>query len=320
MKLFNYIILIIFCSITTNCFSQTIELKKNIENYPKAETDSLLKNLCENLRETYFDEKKSKILQTLLMSKLKSGEFYNLTVDTMTKKITTILRTEANDIHFYLGYKNKDVNNNIVEKKKKYFNGGFVEVKLLEHNIGYIKWIRGVADDEAFEKIASAFTFLKGCEYLIIDVTHNPGGDGRSNGFINQHLFQYNDYQNLLLKKCKGESDWHQSEVPYNYSPAPKFFEIPLYIIVSKNTGSSAEYFAFISQEMQRATILGETTAGAGNPVTMKSFDDFFAYIPICEIKTTEGKSIEGKGVIPDVKLSSTDWVKETIDYILSKR
>ena len=320
MKYLKIIPLAILLVTTINSYSQTAELKTVALNYTKTETDSLLQNLCKNLKETYFNNEKSEMLQKTLMTKLKSGDFYNLPVDTITKKITELLRTKANDIHFYLGHKNKDEKSNIGEKKKENFNGGFVEVKLLEHNIGYIKWIKGVANDEAFEKIASAFTFLKGCEYLIIDITHNPGGDGRSNGFINQHLFKENDYQNLLLKKCKGESDWHQSEVPYNYSPAPKFFEIPLYILVSKKTGSSAEYFAFIAQEMGRATILGETTAGAGNPVTMKSFGDFFAYIPICEIKTTDGKSIEGKGVIPNVKLSSTDWIKETINYILSKK
>ena len=176
-------------------------------------------------------------------------------------------------------------------------------MKILDNNIGYVKWNRCIASDEALKKIKSALVFLEGCDYLIFDISINGGGDGRSNGFINQHLYANSEYQNLLVKRCKGEKEWHQSEVPYNYSDGPKFYDAPIYIITSKETGSAAEYFAFISQEMKRATILGEKTTGAGNPVTMVTIGDFYMYVPICEIKTIEGKSIEAKGVIPDIKI-----------------
>ncbi|RYF96181.1 MAG: hypothetical protein EOO02_22480, partial [Chitinophagaceae bacterium] len=92
-----------------------------------------------------------------------------------------------------------------------------------------------------------------------------------------------------------------------------------VFIMVSDRTASAAEYFAFIAQEMKRATILGAKTAGAGNPVTMVNFDNYFAYIPICQITTKSGKSIEGVGVMPDVQLTE-NRLEETINYILGKR
>lgn len=294
------------------CFSLFAQDKKQLTN---RETDALIEQLSANLRQTYFDAEKAKELGSLLKQKLKKNEFYNIPSDSLTKKLTVFLREKTNDIHFYVGQHVPEE-----ERQKEYFNGGFTEVKIMEHNIGYIKWDRCIADDEAFKKIKSALVFLEGVDYLIIDIANNPGGDGRSSGFINQHFYEDPAYQNLLLKKCVGETSWHQSEVPYNYSDGPKFYSTPLYIITSGNTGSAAEYFAFIAQEMKRATILGETTAGAGNPITMATMGDFFAYIPICEIKTQDGKSIEAKGVIPDVQLSSDNRVNETIKYIISQK
>lgn len=228
-----------------------------------------------------------------------------------------LLRNQTNDIHFYIGKSNPDVEKDpIKELPKQNFNGGFTEVKILENNIGYIKWDRCIANDEAFRKIKSALVFLEGVDKLIIDISENPGGDGRSGNFINYHLYENPSYQSLLMKRCVGEENWYQSEVAYNYSDAPKFFDIPLYIITSKNTGSASEYFAFTAQEMQRATIIGKTTAGAGNPVTMVTMGDYFMYVPVCEIVTYEGKSIEAKGVIPDIELISNDLLNETLNYI----
>lgn len=307
MKTSILITFLVFSSI-----SIVAQEKKQLTN---TETDALINQLAANLQQTYFDTEKAKELSTVLKQKLKKKELYNIPCDSLTKKLTLLLREKTNDIHFYVGQHVPEK-----EQPKQYFNGGFTEVKIMGHNIGYIKWERCIADDEAFKKIKSALVFLEGVDYLIIDISTNPGGDGRSGGFINQHLYEDLAYQNLLLKKCVGETSWYQSEVPYNYSDAPKFYSTPLYIITSRNTGSAAEYFAFIGQETKRATILGATTAGAGNPVTMVTIGNFFVYIPICEIKTQEGKSIEAKGVVPDVQLSSDNWLNETIEYIISQK
>lgn len=283
----------------------------------KTKTDKLVNEIAINLEQNYFNNEKAKELSSLLKSKLKKNEFYFLTGDSLTKKLTLFLREQTNDIHFYIGKSKPNIENDpLKEMPKQNFNGGFKEVRILENNIGYVKWDRCIASDEAFRKIKSAFVFLEGVNKLIIDISENPGGDGRSGGFINHHLYEDAGYQELLVKKCVGDENWYQSEVAYNYSDAPKFFDTPLYIITSKNTGSASEYFAFTAQEMKRATVLGKTTAGAGNPVTMVSMGDYFMYVPVCEIVTFEGKSIEAKGVVPDVELTSDDWLNETLDYI----
>jgi hypothetical protein len=291
------------------------------------ETDSLVIHYCAVLKDYYFDKPKAKEIEKVLLKKLKSKEFYGLPAPLLTNHLSLLLRDLTKDLHFYVGIQDPapqqsdetTATDPVPQEESVNHPSGFTEVKLLENNIGYIKWTEFIADDHSFKKFIAALTFLEGCDFLIFDISNCPGGDGRMGGFVNRHLYETDDYQNILLKKCAGEDEWHQSEVPYHYTNGPTFYHVPVFIITSKNTGSAAEYFALIAQETKRAVILGETTAGAGNPVIMIPFDSYFAYVPVCEIKTQSGKSIEGKGVVPDVLLKSDNWLEETQNYILKK-
>jgi C-terminal processing protease CtpA/Prc len=225
----------------------------------------------------------------------------------------------TNDNHFYVGVNNSgpaaDIEQ-VTNPAHEYKNGGFEEVKMINNHIGYIKWNDFMGDDGGFQKAVVALQFIQGCKFLIFDLSDCPGGDGRIGAFVNRHLFEGNDYQDLLRKKCSGETAWHASEVPYNYSNGPKLYNIPVFVIVSKRTASAAEYFALIIKEMKRGIVLGDTTGGAGNPSVVVTFGNYFAQIPVCEIQTKDGQSIEGKGVTPNVKLQTDNWLDETVKYI----
>ncbi|WP_449436199.1 S41 family peptidase [Pedobacter steynii] len=172
------------------------------------------------------------------------------------------------------------------------------------------------------KQIREVLDSLSDCKILVFDISDNPGGDGASSAFINQFLYRAKDYQTLLQKKCNNEKDWHQSEVIFDYSGGPIFFDVPIYIITSNKTFSAAEYFAFTAKKMKRAIILGETTAGAGNPGTStgialaNSDIVFWMFIPNCQIRTSDGDFIEGKGVKPDVKFEGKNLVFEALEYI----
>lgn len=285
----------------------------------KSETDSLIINYCRVLNETYFNKPIAQQISDSLKRKLKKGEFYNVTQ--LIDRLSNLIREITKDNHFYIG-SNKRANNTNESKEVipaaevENKNGGFAEVKILEENIGYIKKSEFIADDYAFQKAIAALQFVEGSKCLIFDLSKCPGGDGRMGGFLNCHLFEDTDYQHLLLKRCTGDKVWRQSEVPYNYSNAPKFYNVPVYVIVSNQTASAAEYFALTIKEMGRGVITGNTTAGAGNTTIIVPFGDYFAYIPICEIETKDGQSIEGKGVKPNIVLKANDLLKGTVDAI----
>ncbi|UZW59114.1 S41 family peptidase [Lysobacter enzymogenes] len=288
--------------------------------------ESLPDFVCGALEKIYFDPVKAKALCKAARETGKSPEFVQAAPADQARQLTQALRNRSHDKHFYVGIPKPAGTVAAVPPTATATapapalpadaNGGWVEVRILPGQIGYVKWTQHVADDAAFAKITAALQFLSGVKALVFDISRDGGGDGRANGFVYQHLFQDEAYQGLLQKKCKGETAWKNGEVPYHYSPAPKFYQTPVYILVSEKTGSAAEYFALIGQDSGRATVLGTTTAGAGNPVAQIATDDYVAYIPNCEIRTRSGRSIEGVGVVPDVVLKSDDRVQEALAFV----
>jgi len=275
-----------------------------------------------NLEKQYFNKEAGKKLSMQLLKMKEQHAFDGITAEHAAERITAMLRKVTRDKHFNVIAYHKTASAQNASQAETPFTGGITQVKMLDQQVGYIRWDACMAGDEAFKKLRQAIDTVAECKHLIIDISENPGGDGASSAFLNQFLYRSKNYQTLLIKKCTGESNWHQSEVIFNYNEGPALFDIPLYIIVSDKTFSAAEYFAFTAQEMKRATILGKTTAGAGNPgqatgVSLEESDiAFWMFIPNCQITTKSGRSIEGIGVAPDVELSSRDWLRETIAYI----
>jgi carboxyl-terminal processing protease len=78
----------------------------------------------------------------------------------------------------------------------------------------------------------------------------------------------------------------------------------PVVILIDGLSGSTSEVFASGMQEMGRAVVVGERSAGAALP-------SFFQKLPtgalfefaIADFKTPKGVLIEGRGVIPDVEV-----------------
>ena len=121
----------------------TTVFAQETDKLSRKQTDSLINGICLNLRNTYFDSIKAFDLSNTLRQQLKQKRFYNIETDSLTKKLTSILRKSTNDIHFYVGkYEVSKKSDSIKVLPKINYNGGFVEIKILEHNIGYIKWNR----------------------------------------------------------------------------------------------------------------------------------------------------------------------------------
>ncbi|WP_129715252.1 S41 family peptidase [Pedobacter sp. SYP-B3415] len=313
-KIAVQVLLVFFVFI--NACSQTSQssAKKDIE---------LMLSLVKiSLTQQYFDKQKAADLVRILTEMDNRKAFKNLSAHQAAELITQTLRKETHDKHFSVTVypANSPVEN--AAPAAKHNAAGVSDYRILAGNIGYMKWDFCLANDAAFREFRHILDTFSGCSKLIFDLSDNPGGDGASSAFLNQFLYRDKGYQTLLRKRCTGEKEWHQSEVIFDYTDGPTFFDTPLYIITSKNTFSAAEYFALIAKEMKRATILGETTAGAGNPGMSQGFRSpdtdtmIWLFIPNCQIITRSGYSLEGAGVEPDVPLKSDNRLQETLKYI----
>ena len=83
-----------------------------------------------------------------------------------------------------------------------------------------------------------------------------------------------------------------------------RLFGAKVYVLTSGFTGSAAEHFALAMKRTHRATLIGETTGGAGNYGGFRPLGDKFSvFVPIGRTFDPDtGKGWEGTGVAPDVE------------------
>lgn len=83
----------------------------------------------------------------------------------------------------------------------------------------------------------------------------------------------------------------------------------PVYILTSSRTLSGAEQFTYNLKMLKRATIIGETTGGAGHVGAFHRVDEHFG-IGVPERKINNpygGPDWDGVGVEPDMKVKAAD-------------
>lgn len=90
---------------------------------------------------------------------------------------------------------------------------------------------------------------------------------------------------------------------------------VPVYYLTSRRTASAAEHLALAFKRNRRATLIGETTAGAnhlGIPVPLG--ERFLAFMPVGRsYDPSTGQDWEGKGVTPDVPVPADQALDEAL-------
>ena len=122
----------------------------------------------------------------------------------------------------------------------------------------------------------------------------------------------FSDVPILLDELYNGISDethqsWTNPDIARYHSP-----EIDIYILISKETFSAAEAFAYNLQQLKRAIIVGEHSGGGAHMATrMEINDEFYIYMPFAgAINPITNSNWEGVGVIPDIEVKSNDVLK----------
>ena len=181
-----------------------------------------------------------------------------------------------------------------------HFNFLFKKAEFLEGNIGLLQldcffpadWIKDLA--------AASMTFLANANAVIIDLRDNHGfaPDGvllMESYFLKDPVHLSDGFDHGVLTQT-----WTLPTVP-----GPKLADMDLYILVSKNTFSAPESFAYNLQALGRARIIGEVTGGGAHGTRPFKIGTWFT----ADIPTGYGYNVtthsdwEGKGVQPDVKV-----------------
>jgi hypothetical protein len=184
--------------------------------------------------------------------------------------------------------------------------GGEVpEARWLAGNVGYLRITRFLDTPPSSEKLSAALSLLADTSALIVDVRGAPGGEPAGVAKVIGHFVA----RPTPTVRVEGGSE-PGAERTYHAEPrTPSFAGKPLFVLVDAGTGSGAEEFAYNLQAMGRATLVGETTAGAATPGGYRPLaHGFVAFIPMqIVVNTLTGTHWEGVGVIPEVKVPGAE-------------
>jgi hypothetical protein len=187
----------------------------------------------------------------------------------------------------------------VAAQRRTHFALGKVDV--LPGNVGYFE-IRGFSGvPEAREAVVSALEYLRYTDAMIFDLRRNGGGSAELVNFVLSHFTGPDTLASLTVKNRSG----NESFTRYTLAtvPGPRRPDVPVFVLTSGFTASAGEDFAFVLAHLGRATLVGETTAGAGrNNAVLDVGHGFGASISFSRVTDPKtGAEWERVGVKPDV-------------------
>ncbi len=130
---------------------------------------------------------------------------------------------------------------------------------MLNSVTGYIGLVGGfqhTTDDELRDDIAA----LKkdGMRQLVLDLRGNPGG------LLDQAIDVSSEFlpRDQVIVSVKGRSEYHEPAVYKSNGSEPE--ELPLVVLINRNTASASEIVAGAIQDHGRGLVVGETSFGKG--------------------------------------------------------
>lgn len=136
-----------------------------------------------------------------------------------------------------------------------------------------------------------------GTRGIVFDVRGNPGGIGAMANGIAGYLVR--EQANLGVMKMRG------AELKFLAFPQDGAFLGPVAVLIDRNSASTSEIFAAGLQELGRAIVVGDRSAGAALPSYIIDLPGgAFLQFAAADFITPKGFRIEGNGVTPDISAS----------------
>ncbi|SDZ83586.1 MULTISPECIES: S41 family peptidase [Acidovorax] len=194
-----------------------------------------------------------------------------------------------------------------------------VKGKLLEPGYGWVRlsqFQERTVDDfvRKVEEIYKQDPQLKG---LVLDLRNDPGGLLDAAVAISAAFLP----ANVTVVSTDGQL----AESKATYKAAPEFYQrrssgdplkrlpaalktVPLIVLVNEGSASASEIVAGALQDHKRATIMGSQTFGKGSVQTVRPLGpDTGLKLTTARYYTPSGKSIQAKGIVPDVMIDESE-------------
>lgn len=286
-----------------------------------AQVHELIKAIGREFRKNYVVKERRTDLEQFLLNKLDSGKYDAISqCDLLAITLSKDLVSFANDKHLQIippsrlsevkvRFGAEDAEE-IAEEGVHLASNEQLEERLpisgeiLENGVGYIQLERFVDSKRVIRETDRIMEELKATKAVIIDLRQSGGGDGAAVNNLLSYFF------------ARGEA-LDQGKA-FQKSLSMMYKDKPLYVLTSKRSISAAEGFAYFLQQRKRATLIGQTTAGAGYLVDAYQlpFDFYLVNSIATNFDLSKREGWQGRGVKPDIETSRGKALEKALSLI----
>jgi len=279
----------------------------------KTEIGEFVHNTKRLLEDKYIYPEIGRNIAELLGSNFECGKYDNISqLEKFKEILDEDMQSINGDKHLHVWIqtekfqKTEEVNDEEIENEYRRIaeknNYGIHKVERLKGNIGYIDLRVFYIPEIAAETAVQTFNWIANTDALIIDLRKNIGGSPHSVSLILSYLVP----EPLLFGSFYSGEEGKTTQLwTAPYVPGKLYLDKPVYILTSVKTFSAGEQFAYSLKNIERAKIVGETTAGAANlgryhQVTKQLRVFIPSSMPISPVTN---ENWEGIGVTPDYEV-----------------
>jgi hypothetical protein len=180
-------------------------------------------------------------------------------------------------------------------------------VDVLPGNVGYMKVTGFEGSPAAIEATSAALKYLEGTDAMIFDFRGMGGGSGEQSNFLISHFVSADTVPSLVV--ANRSQGFKRTRYTLASVPGVRRPNVPVWILTDRGTASAGEDFAFVLQQLGRAKVVGDRTAGAGHNNTFVDLGNGFrASISVTRVSDARtGKEWERVGVQPDIRSAPSE-------------
>lgn len=305
------------CVLVALCYSAIGQDQSDMEVSPETRSQ-VIAEVLQQLRSKYVFPDVAAKMETSVRNHLANGDYATVTsAGKFAEKLQSDLREVSRDQHLEFSYSHDPIPVQDTNQPEKIdperqarirYKGGLVNywfknADILPGNIGYLRFDGFFPlKDGGRDTVDGAMAFLQRTSALIIDLRANRGGDPAVGAVLMGYLFDKPVHFGDFLSKADTSKteNWVAPHIAGNR------YAGDVYILVSADTISAAEGFAYDLQSVRRAVVIGERTSGAAHPAFDFRVGKHFALtIPTTRyVNAVTGTDWEGSGVTPDIAVS----------------
>ncbi len=191
-----------------------------------------------------------------------------------------------------------------------------VRSRMLEPGYAYLRISAFQADtatdfEQQIDKLQAQAGAGKSLRGLVLDLRSNPGGLLTSAVQIADDLLEKGG-----IVSTRGRNP--VADATFNATPGDRMLGAPLVVLVDAGSASASEVLAAALRDNKRAQVVGSRTFGKGSVQTLLPLDNGDAVkLTTARYYTPSGKSIQARGIDPDVVLKPDGAVKSTQNGVI---